>query len=79
MSIHVTDSWVRRAVRMGQHAWLLLATVVTELLVIRKWGKHIYTKPFPEHVKWGWGIGLTLLILYPTIRVSPNYYSPRNF
>ena len=59
----------RRAVRMGQHAWLLLATVVTELLVIRKWGKHIYTKPFPKHVKWAWTVGATILILYPTIAV----------
>lgn len=61
--------------RMGQHAWLLLATVVTELLVIRKWGKHIYTAPFPKHIKWAWTIGATLLILYPSIRVRPGLQS----
>ncbi|TDL17759.1 phosphatidylserine synthase 2 [Rickenella mellea] len=58
----------RKAVRMGQHAWLLLATIVTELLVIRKWSRDIFTEPFPTHVKWGLGIASSLLVLYPTIQ-----------
>ncbi|THH05664.1 hypothetical protein EW145_g4634 [Phellinidium pouzarii] len=60
----------RKAVRMGAHVWLLLATVVTEVLVIRKWSTNIFTEPFPKYVKWGWGIGATLLVLYPLTRVS---------
>lgn len=55
---------------MGQHVWLLLATILTELLVIMKWSKGQFTEPFPRPVKWGWGIGATLLILYPTVQVS---------
>jgi len=55
----------KRAIRMGAHAWLLLATMVTELLVIRKWGKNIYTQPFPHYIKWGISIGVSLLVLYP--------------
>ncbi|KAI5123136.1 hypothetical protein M0805_000839 [Coniferiporia weirii] len=58
----------RKAVRMGAHVWLLLATVVTEVLVIRKWSKNIFTEPFPAYVKWGWGIGAALLVLYPLTR-----------
>lgn len=54
---------------MGAHAWLLLATMVTELLVIRKWGKNIYTQPFPQHIKWGISIGVSLLVLYPLTKV----------
>jgi hypothetical protein len=39
----------RRAVRMGQHVWLLLATVVTELLVIFKWSKGQFSFSFLAH------------------------------
>jgi len=58
----------KKAVRMGAHAWLLLATIVTELLVIRKWGKNIYTQPFPTYIKWALSIGSGLLALYPLTR-----------
>lgn len=56
----------RRAVRMGQHVWLLLATILTELLVIKKWS--IFLEPFPTPVKWGWGVGVGLLVLYPIVQ-----------
>lgn len=55
---------------MGAHAWLLLATMVTELLVIRKWGKNIYTQPFPTYIKLSLIFGATLLVLYPLTKVS---------
>ena len=55
---------------MGQHVWLLLATIITELLVISKWSKGQFPKPFPLAVKWGWAIGATLLVIYPIIQVS---------
>ncbi|KAF8956530.1 phosphatidylserine synthase 2 [Flammula alnicola] len=58
----------RRAVRMGQHVWLLLATVITELLVITKWSKGQFPAPLPSKVKWGWAIGAILLVLYPTFQ-----------
>jgi phosphatidylserine synthase 2 len=58
----------RRAVRMGQHVWLLLATIVTELLVIIKWSQGQFPEPLPGYVKWAWSIGGTLLVLYPTVR-----------
>lgn len=59
----------RKAVRMGAHTWLLLATIVTELLVIRKWVKSINMEPFPIYVKWAWSIGAVLLVLYPLSHV----------
>lgn len=59
----------RRAVRMGQHCWLLLATVITEILVITKWSKGQFPEPLPTRVKWGWTIGATLLVLYPIVQV----------
>jgi len=57
----------RRAVRMGQHTWLLLATICTELLAIRKWSRGMFTEPFPFYVKLGWSIGATLLTVYPVV------------
>jgi len=58
----------RRAVRMGQHAWLMLATIGTELLAILKWGKGQFPEPFPTSVKWAWAVGALLLVLYPTVQ-----------
>ncbi|CAK5283932.1 unnamed protein product [Mycena citricolor] len=55
----------QRAVRMGQHVWLLLATVATEDLVIFKWSQGQFPEPLPAKVKWGWIIGATLLVVYP--------------
>ncbi|KAG5643340.1 hypothetical protein DXG03_001059 [Asterophora parasitica] len=53
---------------MGQHVWLLLATILTELLVIKKWSKGQFSEPFPKAVKVGWTIGAFLLVLYPIIQ-----------
>ncbi|KAG1798059.1 phosphatidyl serine synthase-domain-containing protein [Suillus plorans] len=58
----------RKAKRMGQHVWLLLATILTELLVITKWGKDRFREPLPLYVRWAWMIGGILLVLYPAIR-----------
>lgn len=60
---------------MGAHAWLLLATIVTELLVIRKWTKNMVMEPFPTKVKWAWSIGAVLLVLYPLGRVRYFYFT----
>ena len=57
---------------MGQHVWLLLATVATELLVIVKWSKGQFENPLPPAVKWGWSIGGVLLVLYPTVQVRSS-------
>ena len=59
----------RRAVRMGQHVWLLLATIGTELLAITKWSQGQFPEPLPRSVRWAWTVGATLLVLYPTVRV----------
>jgi len=58
----------RKAVRMGQHVWLLLATIMTELLVIAKWSRGQFTEPLPMGVQWSWIVGGTLLVLYPIFR-----------
>jgi len=63
---YINDS--RRAVRMGQHVWLLLATIGTELLVIFKWSKGQYPEPLPKVVKWSWIVGGLMLVIYPIMR-----------
>ncbi|QRW20201.1 phosphatidyl serine synthase [Rhizoctonia solani] len=62
-----------RAVRMGQHAWLLLATVLTELLIIFKWSRGMFAEPFPTHIKLAWSVGSALLIAYPSFKVFKNH------
>ena len=59
---------------MGAHVWLLLATVVTELVVIRKWSRNLFTEPFPNHVKLGFVTGSVLLVVYPLMKVwGPSF------
>jgi len=58
----------KKAKRMGQHCWLLLATVLTEMLVIAKWSPGVFPEPLPVHVQWGWAVGGMLLVLYPAVR-----------
>ena len=71
---HVAQFMDRKARRMGQHCWLLLATVLTELLVITKWSQGMFQEPLPVLVKWGWIVGGTALVLYPTVRVSCRFW-----
>ena len=59
----------RKAVRMGQHVWLLLATIGTELLAIAKWSKGQFPVPLPRAVRIAWAAGAALLVLYPTVQV----------
>lgn len=54
---------------MGQHVWLLLATIATEMLVIIKWSRGQFPEPLPKYIKWAWTVGGGLLVLYPTITV----------
>ncbi|KAH7089387.1 PSS-domain-containing protein [Auriculariales sp. MPI-PUGE-AT-0066] len=63
----------QKVVRMGQHVWLLLATICTELLVIFKWfheemDRGLYQEPFPTTVKWSFGLGLAAIVIYPAIK-----------
>lgn len=54
---------------MGQHVWLLLATIGTELLAITKWSKGQFPVPLPTTVTWAWSFGACILVLYPAIQV----------
>lgn len=54
---------------MGQHAWLLAATVCTEVLLIFKWGRGVFTEPFPTHIKYSLILGGMAVPLYPLIKV----------
>lgn len=68
--LYTLNDACRKAKRMGQHCWLLLATILTELLVIAKWSRGQFEEALPRQVKWAWSIGGTLVLLYPAIRVS---------
>jgi hypothetical protein len=59
---------------MGQHVWLMLATIGTELLAIIKWSKGQYPTPLPTHVWFAWLVGAAMLVLYPVGQVSSHYY-----
>jgi phosphatidylserine synthase 2 len=55
---------------MGQHTWLLLATILSELLVIIKWSQGLFPEPMPGKIKLFLSILGFLLVAYPTVQVS---------
>jgi len=57
---------------MGQHVWLTLATIGTELLLIVKWSKGQFPAPLPTHVWYAWLLVGALLVLYPIGQVSDH-------
>lgn len=63
---------------MGQHAWLMSATVVTELLIIIKFGRGQFDQPFPTSVKLFAGTGLVVLISYPMFKVRMSLHDVLN-
>ncbi|KAG9051694.1 hypothetical protein FS837_000083 [Tulasnella sp. UAMH 9824] len=68
----------RKVARMGQHAWLLFATILTELLIIFKWSRGQFPEPAPFHVKLGWTIGSMFLIGYPLFKTHGDTYNGRS-
>lgn len=54
---------------MGQHTWLLLATIITELLVIVKWSRGLFEESMPDTIKIFLGTLAFILVAYPTIKV----------
>lgn len=61
---------------MGQHCWLLLATILTEDLAILKWSKGQFPEPMPQKVVYAWTVGGTLLVLYPILNVCTLFLAP---
>jgi len=55
-----------RYVRMGQHVWLMLATISTEILIIIKWGD--FPQPCPRNVKLFLSTVVAFLVGYPTVK-----------
>ena len=56
--------------KLGPRAWLGVAVVVTEVCVIVKHGRGMFTEPFPPMVKLGWGIALSVLTISSIVYFS---------
>ncbi|KAH8852767.1 Phosphatidylserine synthase 2 [Schistosoma japonicum] len=50
--------------RFGRQAWMLSSIIITELLIVMKFGWDVVTKPFPKHICIFWSLILTGLILW---------------
>ena len=46
--------------KIGFFAWLTLAVTVIEILICIKFGRRVFTAPWPRHVVWFWAITGTL-------------------
>ncbi|CAK4082484.1 unnamed protein product [Aphanomyces euteiches] len=55
------------AKKLGPRAWLGLGVVVTEIAIILKHGRGMFTEPFPPLVKLGWAIAFTIIFLGSTV------------
>jgi phosphatidylserine synthase 2 len=64
--------------RVGPHAWLLIANVMTETIICFKFGQNEFPVPAPVEVKVFWSILLTLLVGYPTWRFGIKLWHESN-
>ncbi|KAJ3234962.1 hypothetical protein HDU81_000981 [Chytriomyces hyalinus] len=53
-----------RCKRLGYHAWMLVANVMTESLICIKFGVGEFTEPFPPNVILFWVLVLVALVVY---------------
>ncbi|KAJ1642252.1 hypothetical protein J3B02_001230 [Coemansia erecta] len=51
-----------RCKRMGAHCWMLIVTLVTELLIIVKFGRGEFTEPFPRMVVVFWSLVVAAIV-----------------
>ncbi|KAJ2011226.1 hypothetical protein GGI06_004615, partial [Coemansia sp. S85] len=51
-----------RCKRMGAHCWMLITTLLTELLIIVKFGRGEFSEPFPTHVIAFWSLVASILV-----------------
>ena len=52
-----------RAKTFGQQAWITCIIIITESMIVAKFGQETLLKPFPPHVKYAW---LLMLLVYVT-------------
>ena len=50
--------------KMGSNAWLALAVLVVEVLVVVKNGRGKFTKPWPRHVLFAWFVAISATSMY---------------
>ncbi|CAH8461345.1 unnamed protein product [Schistosoma rodhaini] len=48
--------------RFGRQAWMIASIIITELLIVMKFGWDIITKPFPRHISIFWSLVLIGLV-----------------
>ena len=51
--------------KIGSQAWVLMAIIVTEVLVVFKWGKGNFTAPFPKLVIAFWSVFILIMTIFP--------------
>ncbi|XP_014673444.1 PREDICTED: phosphatidylserine synthase 2-like [Priapulus caudatus] len=66
-SVFVAPS-CRQCRKLGRQAWLLAAMLITELLIVVKFGSATVTKPLPRHMQLFWTWALLLLVIYTVWR-----------
>ncbi|TPX73019.1 hypothetical protein SpCBS45565_g00106 [Spizellomyces sp. 'palustris'] len=58
----------RRCKRLGMHAWMATANILTELLICIKFGRGEFVEPMPWEIKIGWGCFLAVVGGYAMVR-----------
>lgn len=63
---------------IGSQAWVVVAIIVVEVLVIFKWGQGMFPAPFPPAVIVFWCVFSVLLVLFPIWQfgVRPRLFAP---
>nr|CAB3265262.1 phosphatidylserine synthase 2-like [Phallusia mammillata] len=52
------------AKKFGQQAWMISAIIITEFLIVVKFGSDVLSTPFPAYIQWFWLVVLLTYIVY---------------
>ncbi|PVZ97542.1 hypothetical protein BB558_006495 [Smittium angustum] len=65
--------------KLGAHMWLTMATVLTELLIIFKFGAGEFPAPFPNIVIIGWSIAFSIVVLFAVWQffIKPRFFAQK--
>ena len=64
ISHHYTSIYSRNCKKFGRQSWLIIAIIITEFLVVIKFGWETLTKPIPTHIAYFWILGFIGLVVY---------------
>ncbi len=50
--------------KLGVFTWIFLTCTVLEFLIVYKFGKELFSLPWPQHIKWSWLLAFAATLVF---------------